>query len=86
MKFNADYFNNFLKCWEPCIGANKAELFLEKSTNRGIGMYFKTLSPIFFTVTSAFFVSINNILFVVEKNMTAACEETKTETETKLAI
>lgn len=67
--FSADYFNNFLKCWEPCSGPCSTQLFIERNADRGIGLYIKSLSPLYLTLTSAFFVSINNILSVVDKNL-----------------
>ena len=67
--FAADYFHSFLKCWEPCVGPCEVQLFFENNLDRGMGVRVKSMSPILCTITSAFFVSINNILVAVDRNL-----------------
>lgn len=79
--FNADYFNNFLKCWEPFLEPCEYQFLYERGPSRGTGITFRALNPIQFVVSGAFFVSLNNILEVIKKYRVIFYSEDRSDLE-----
>ena len=54
-----DYFNNFLKCWEPFIEPFQFNSLLESNSNRGDGVVLRSIQPLRTNVTYGLLESLN---------------------------